>query len=277
MLFFYYLYKTNTAYLLLNKDKHRMNFNTISDFFKKIRVNGYDGLLNYEFIKYMLSTLDAISRSSGQSLYVIDYCNRGFIYVSPSSLFLNGHTVDEVLKMGYLYYEKNLPPEDLSMLLEINNQGFDFFYNHPVEERLKFTISYDFRLIQSNNFKVMVNHKLTPIMLTPKGDIWLALCVVSLSTKDKPGNVFINKDGILHRYSYSFEGRRWKMDEIISLSSREREILQLSMQGMSNDQIADTVFIDLNTVKFHKKNIFKKLEVKNIAEAIIFAQNNNII
>jgi len=254
-----------------------MNFDRMSSFFKGVSINGYDELLNYEIVKYMTYTLDAISRSSGQGLYVIDYCKECFLYVSPNSLFLNGYTVEQVMKMGYLYYEKNLPPEDVDMLLEINSSGFEFFYKQPVEERLKFTISYDFRLIRPNNLHLMVNHKLTPILLTPQGDIWLSLCVVSLSTRNEPGNVFINKDGILHRYAYSFEGRKWKEDEIISLSNREIEILRLSMHGLSNDQIAETAFIDINTVKFHKKNIFLKLNVKNIAKAIVFAQNNNIL
>lgn len=254
-----------------------MSSNLIESFFKGVSINGYNDLLNYEIVKYMTSTLDAVSRSSGQSLYVIDYCKRSFLYVSPNSLFLNGYTVEEVMKMGYLHYEKNLPVEDLNMLLEINNRGFDFFYKQPVEERPKISISYDFRLLQPNRQSLMVNHKLTPIMLTPEGDIWLALCIVSLSTQKEPGNVFINKEGILHRYAYSFESKKWKESEIVSLSNREKEILQLSMHGLSNDQVAESIFIDVNTVKFHKKNIFQKLNVKNIAEAIIFAQNNHII
>lgn len=254
-----------------------MNYNSTSDFFKKTNSDTIEFSEKHKSIKDIIDTLDATSRLTGQSQYVIDYSTQSFIYVSPNPLFLNGYTVDEVIQMGYHYYEKNLLKEDLNMLLEINNQGFDFFYKQPIEDRLKFTISYDFRLLQPNGFRVMVNHKMTPILLNTNGDIWLSLCVVSLSTSSKPGNVFINQDGILYRFTYSFKSCRWIEDKMISLSKRELEIMQLTMQGMSNEQVAEVAFIDLNTVKFHKKNIFRKLNVKNMTEAIIFAQNNNIL
>lgn len=252
-----------------------MRFVNLNDFFKEFTVN--EQITSYETVKYFLKILDAVSRASGQSLYVIDYYKKGFLYVSSNPLFLCGYSAEEVTKMGYLFYEKILPPEDLNMLLEINQKGFSFFYKQPIEDRIKFTISYDFRLIQQNKRTTMVNHKLTPIMLTPQGDIWLALCVVSLSSQTEPGNVFINKDGVLQRYSYSFMGKKWKESEIITLSEREKEVLQFSTQGFSNEQIAETICIDVNTVKFHKKKVFQKFNVKNITEAIIFAHNNNLL
>jgi len=54
-------------------------------------------------------------------------------------------------------------------------------------------------------------------------------------------------------------------------------ILLLSTQGYSMDEIAERICISLDTVKFHKKNIFEKLQVKNIVEAIIFAANYKLL
>ena len=53
------------------------------------------------------------------------------------------------------------------------------------------------------------------------------------------------------------------------LSSREREVLRLIGKGMSNRQIADTLFISTRTVKFHVSAIFEKLDVKNRTEAAL--------
>jgi len=48
-----------------------------------------------------------------------------------------------------------------------------------------------------------------------------------------------------------------------ALSEREYEILQLVVQGKNNKEIATEVFLSVNTIKFHLKNIYLKLKVKN--------------
>lgn len=242
----------------------------INQFFKEFVVEQSD--TTPEALAYNAGTLDAIARVSGHSFYVIDYHKKGFAYVSPNPLFLCGRTPGEVLKKGYYFYEEVLPEEDLEMLLEINRMGFGLFRSMPMEKRLDHIISYDFRLIQPNRQHLMVNHKLTPILLTTTGEIWLALCSVSLSTSDEPGNVFIRINNELHRYS--FAGKRWREAEIVKLSEREKEVLQLSAEGYANDEISEKLFIDINTVKFHKRKLFEKFNVKNITEAITFARNN---
>lgn len=78
-------------------------------------------------------------------------------------------------------------------------------------------------------------------------------------------------------FNFSPETYNMIKKEALSLSKREKDVLQLSAQGNNNEQIGDKLFIDINTVKFHKKNIFSKLDVKNITEAVTFAQNNGLM
>ena len=61
------------------------------------------------------------------------------------------------------------------------------------------------------------------------------------------------------------------------LSAREIEVLHLIVGGMSNRQIADTLFISQNTVKFHLTNIYLKLGVSRKSEAIRKALSNGIV
>lgn len=51
------------------------------------------------------------------------------------------------------------------------------------------------------------------------------------------------------------------------LTAREREVLTLASRGMSNVQIADSLFVTEQTVKFHLSNIYRKLGVHNRTEA----------
>lgn len=59
-----------------------------------------------------------------------------------------------------------------------------------------------------------------------------------------------------------------KASALSLLSTRELEIMRLVRTGMSNAEIANTLFISVNTTKNHLKNIYKKLDVRTRAQAI---------
>ena len=54
------------------------------------------------------------------------------------------------------------------------------------------------------------------------------------------------------------------------LTPRERELLSALAQGDSNDQIARALGLSINTVKFHLRNLYDKLAIKNRAQAVAF-------
>ena len=54
----------------------------------------------------------------------------------------------------------------------------------------------------------------------------------------------------------------------LGISPRELEVLQLMAEGYSNQEIADKLFISLNTVKTHTSNLFSKLDVRRRTQAI---------
>jgi len=63
----------------------------------------------------------------------------------------------------------------------------------------------------------------------------------------------------------------------IALTNREFEIMQQIAKGLTNHQIADSLFISFRTVETHRANLMKKLEAKNSIELINKARNNGII
>ncbi|HEU5290030.1 MAG TPA: response regulator transcription factor [Cyclobacteriaceae bacterium] len=56
--------------------------------------------------------------------------------------------------------------------------------------------------------------------------------------------------------------------EKYGISKREYEVLELMSKGHSNQEIADKLFVSLNTVKTHSSNLFLKLEAKRRTQAI---------
>ncbi len=61
------------------------------------------------------------------------------------------------------------------------------------------------------------------------------------------------------------------------ISDRELEVLHLIAAGLSNKKIADKLFISLNTVKTHTKNINSKLDVNSRTQAIARAKELGLI
>lgn len=61
------------------------------------------------------------------------------------------------------------------------------------------------------------------------------------------------------------------------LTEREQEVLSWLVQGLSNREIADVLYISYSTVKNHVSKILSKLEVSNRVEAVTLALENNLV
>ena len=199
---------------------------------------------------YMQSTLihiaEAFSRITYKSIFLLDYYKQEFLYVSNNPLFLCGHTAKEVKNLGYSFFLEHVPEEEREMLIELNSNALKLWETFNDIDKSQCYMSYHFHLksgIKSN----LVNQQITPILLTDDGKIRVVMCVVSL---------------------YSFEKHDWEARKEIALNEQEVEVLKLSATGFTMTEIANKMCRSLHTIKFYKRNIFEKLGVTNISEAI---------
>jgi len=99
--------------------------------------------------------------------------------------------------------------------------------------------------------------------------IWLAIRLITPKEKTViiEKQVFTNAEFVLNE------------DELnrLRLSTRELEVLQLIADGLTNQQIAGRLFVSLNTIKTHTKNLFLKLEVERRTQAIEKAKRLSLI
>jgi len=63
----------------------------------------------------------------------------------------------------------------------------------------------------------------------------------------------------------------------IKVSKRELEVLNLVSQGMSNQEIADKLFISRRTVDGHKANLIQKTGSKNIVDLLVYAIKKGLV
>ena len=84
---------------------------------------------------------------------------------------------------------------------------------------------------------------------------------INLEQQETENNPSLNKGNIL----------------IEKLTKRELEIIKLIAIQMNSLQISEKLFLSYYTVKTHRKNILQKLELKNTAGLIEFANKNNLV
>ncbi|MBS1668908.1 MAG: helix-turn-helix transcriptional regulator [Bacteroidetes bacterium] len=251
---------------------------TIYDFFKPVNLTSPPSSADYErIVPLLIDYSETFARTTYNSIYLIDYYKKGFLYVSDNPLFLCGKTAKQVKQCGYLFYFKNVPEEDVELLLKINEVGFEFYNSLPLEERKDYSISYDFRLRQPNGSLLLINHRLSPLALDSNGGIWIALCVVSPSSNLNAGNILLKNALTNKLLEYDLTENKWKEGRIIKLNNQEKQILLLSIQGHTVEKIAQQIFLSPNTIKFHRKSLLKKLNATNISEAISAAMNYGLI
>ena len=92
--------------------------------------------------------------------------------------------------------------------------------------------------------------------------IWLARKLTSPKIK----TVIIEKQVLINN-SEGFVQDEKKAAEL-GLSKRELEVLDLMAVGLSNEEIAERLFLSLNTIKTHSARVFEKMEVKRRTQAV---------
>ncbi|RDC56622.1 DNA-binding response regulator [Pedobacter chinensis] len=99
--------------------------------------------------------------------------------------------------------------------------------------------------------------------------IWLALKLT------KPKTILVEKE-VYPDLSKNFVVNEDELAKL-NISKRELEVLELMASGLSNQEIANTLFVSLNTVKTHIAKLFEKLEVKRRTQAVETSKRLKII
>lgn len=107
--------------------------------------------------------------------------------------------------------------------------------------------------------------------------VWLAKKLTLPKTELIKETVVIEKKILVHSPADQPFLPDTEMIGRLSISPREMEVLALMAEGASNQEIADTLFVSLNTIKTHTSRLFEKLDVKRRTQAVEKAKRLNII
>ncbi len=122
-------------------------------------------------------------------------------------------------------------------------------------------------LIIGNAFEIYAG--LIALLFTLLG-IWLA----GKLTKPKAHTLLVEKQVLVKEEDFVVNQAEISR---LGISARELEVLGLMAEGLSNQQIAEKLFVSLNTIKTHCSNLFSKLGVQRRTQAVETARKLGLI
>jgi DNA-binding CsgD family transcriptional regulator len=230
--------------------------------------------LEFEKKAYFLERLSEVENSS---VSVLDLYQKKYIFLRSRYLDpFDDPNIDHDPQDPF-YYGQFIHPDDQSTVMDSYIKSFGYFLNLPEEERKDYKLILNFR--QRNKFGKYLNIilQLVVLELDKKGNMWLILILDDL-LPDK-----ISFEGVNRRLIHIKTGKICLFkDELESnkktiLSSREVEVLGLVSKGFASKEIADKLFLSINTVNNHRQNILEKVGAVNTTEAVTYARNLGLL
>jgi len=84
-------------------------------------------------------------------------------------------------------------------------------------------------------------------------------------------------DELLYKLVNRFRSKPAQIEPAVSLSDREMEVLLLICKGLSNQEIADRIFISKRTVDHHRASLITKTNTRNTASLVMYAIRHKMI
>lgn len=199
--------------------------------------------------------------------YVIDFYDMSLSHVSAGIYDMHGFDVDTVSFNDVL---DAIHPDDVGFVAETESLIGDFFYKEISRHKLlKYKMNYSFRARIKNGEYALMNHQALMLTLDSDGGYGKSLNIHTRIDHLSTTNTYqFSLIGLDNEPSYMNLNGSFNLQNTTKFSKREIEVIKCIADGLSNDGIADKLFISVLTVKKHRTNIMAKSEYKNTAQLI---------
>ena len=220
------------------------------------------------------------------AIYLLDYTTGNYITMSQTSDIAMGHNrknfMDGGIDFTLTVYNKNdmelfnkkMFPDRLKILQAI-----------PVKEHPNYIFSNNFRFANSRGEMMHLMQRNIFLKSDEKGIPLVSFGIIVNTShfehrRDQPVIQLVEKLNIADTNSPPIlvsKKAYYRFDEDKCFTKREKEILLWMGDGLSSKEIAHKLFISINTVINHRKNMMLKSNSRNVAQLIKFALINDII
>lgn len=234
--------------------------------------------ISSERLRNYIEAFEAASKMTYETLYVIDYIRKCFVYVSPNRIFLCGKSESEIRNMGYEHYLRHCDREELPQITEIHREMLKFFDSEDTGPVTDYIMQCNFHITNRiTGKKELIRHKVTPFVTTGDGKLWLALCCVSLAPDSSVLEtvMFNRKDKRI--WKYDFLSGKWNRDNLPELNDTEKTVIIMSYYGSRISEMADRLKRSADHIKKIRSAVITKLKAGNFNEAIAKAISMKMI
>ena len=197
----------------------------------------------------------------GQHYYMIfNVYHAELEFISDGIIDVLGYEPGEMNAMLFLSL---IHPDDKPYFLSFETRTAYFFPKLPFEKRGLYKYQHDYRIKTKFNNYVRLLHQILPIEFD-ESNIYRSLVLhTDISHIKSDGVPCLSIIGLEGEPSYyNIKDTEMFVKSYDIFTRREREILHCIVEGKSSKGIAQELFISLNTVNTHRKNILAKAGVK---------------
>lgn len=194
--------------------------------------------------------------------------NKSYVYSGKLADELNIFKEQNTQEIESIWEEElfaKLNSEDVLQKHLLELQFFQFIKAIPFEQHKDYCVVSRLRIADNPTQKALL-HKMFYFTNANDKNVELALCLYHFD--------FLNSSlhhGMIINTANSSVILQTEAGNSSFLSVREKEILKMIQDGKRSKEIAELLFISINTVNRHRQNILEKLRVGNMAEACMMA------
>jgi len=253
----------------------------IAEFYQLVDSQIFDeSVLDYRILDRHIRMLETINVVQDSAISIFDMYRKKHVFISSQFETMLGWDIEKANEQGTHYMDERLHPGDAIRLTQAGIYFMKMAYALTGEDRKQlpnYKVITDYRTKDKTGNYIRVIEQQKALELDSLGNVWLALSVLDVSPdKDvqTPARSRLINTLTGKLYLFPPEGNESMPPK---LSGREQEILSLIASGLVSKQIADKLFISVNTVNTHRQRIIEKLEVSNTFEAIQYASELRLI
>lgn len=220
-------------------------------------------------------SVDSAMRINGQCGFIIDFDEHKILYRSEQMFYVDEATYNDVKRDCANPYWSLVSDETLAILLQIRNAYPPISELLPVEEYSKHVCIIDYP-INIRGHKLYISQKFTPLQMRSDGITKVGLFTINPSNKLNTECMIIAPDGRRFRFDLTWN-KFVEFNLGKTLTVTEKAILFRAKMGMTNEEIANNLYLSVHTIKTHRVRIFKKLNVNSIGEALTVIGNYHLL
>lgn len=234
---------------------------------------------DYKVLDYHIPLLHRLDVVDTSIISIFDLYQKKHVYLSRQFETIFGQDLVKAAEVVTSRYSDSfIHPDDFIEMLRAGNYYIRFMISLPPEKRKHYKMVRDYRMMHKDGKYVRVIEQMANLEFDHAGNPWLGLCILDLSPDSNMEAPFRSRAIDMETGEmFYFPPEIESTSEKPNLTRREKEILGLIANGLISKEIADKLFISVNTVNTHRQRILEKLDAGNSMEAIKYASDLGLI